>query len=139
MGWLGQDVLARADRSAAGQVADFVSLIVVSGWAWAAAAVLAGRLACRPGERLWAAAMSGSLALIVGTVIFYGWRRELETPVTEYWLAASVIFGPILGVIGGLTRRPGWIGALASLVVPAGAVFNVLWRPWIRTVRSPSR
>lgn len=127
--WLGQDVLARSDRSVAGQVADFVSLILDSGWAWAAAAVLAGWLAGRAGGRLWTTAVSGSLALIVGTLIFYGWRRELTSPITEYWLAASVIFGPVLGGIGGLTRRRDWIGAMAALVVPAGAVFNVLWRP----------
>ena len=127
--WLGQDSLARGDRSAAGQVADLVSLILDSGWAWAAAAVLAGWLACRAGGRLLTAAVSGSLALIVGTLIFYGWRRELDTPITEYWLAASVILGPVLGMIGGLTRRPGWIGALAAMVVPAGAVLNILWRP----------
>jgi hypothetical protein len=127
--WLGQDGLARGDRSGAGQVADFVSLILDSGWAWAGAAVLSGWLACRAGGRLWAAAASGSLALIVGTLIFYGWRRQLDTPITEYWLAASVIVGPVLGLVGGLTRRPGWIGALAAMVVPAGAVLNILWRP----------
>ena len=127
--WLGQEGLARGDRSAAGQVADFVSLILDSGWAWAAAAVLAGWLACRAGGRLWTAAVSGSLALIVGTLIFYGWRGELATPITEVWLAASVILGPVLGMVGGLTRRLGWIGALAALVVPAGAVLNILWRP----------
>jgi hypothetical protein len=127
--WLGQDSLARSDRSAAGQVAEFVSLILDSGWAWAAAAVLAGWLACRAGGRVWTAAISGSLALIVGTLIFYGWRGELGSPITAYWLTASVILGPVLGLIGGLTRRPGWIGALAGLVVPAGAVFNILWLP----------
>jgi hypothetical protein len=129
VGWLGQDVLARGDRSAVGQIADFVSLILDSGWAWAAAAVLAGWLSCRLGGRLRTAAISGPLALIVGTLLFYGWRQELETSTTRHWLAASVIFGPFLGVIGGLTRRPGWIGALAGLVVPAGAVFNIVWRP----------
>ena len=29
--WLGQDILASGDRSAAGQVADFVSLVLDSG------------------------------------------------------------------------------------------------------------
>lgn len=129
VGWLGQDGLARGDRSAAGQVADFVSLILDAGWAWAAAAVLAGWLARRAGGRLWTAAIAGSLALIVGTFIFYGWRRELGSPSTGYWVAASVIFGPVLGLIGSLTRRRDWIGALAALVVPAGAVLNTLWLP----------
>jgi len=129
VGWLGQNGLARGDRSVVAQVADFVSLILDSGWAWAAAAVLAGWLAGRAGGRLWTTAISGCLALIVGTLIFYGSRRELGSPITEYWLAASVIFGPGLGVIGGLTRRRDWIGAVAALVVPVGAVSNILWRP----------
>lgn len=127
--WLGQDVLARGDRSAAAQVGEFFSLILDSGWAWAATAVLAGWLACRAGGRLWTAAGSGCLALIVGTLIFYGWRDDLATSITGLWLAVSVIFGPVLGVIGGLARRPGWIGALAALVVPCGAVLDILWRP----------
>ena len=127
--WLGQEGLARGDRSAAGQVADFVSLILDSGWAWAAAAVLAGWLACRAGGRLWTAAVSGSLALIVGTLIFYGWRGDVAASVTGFWLAASVTLGPVLGVIGGLTRRPGWTGVLAAMVVPACAVTNIVWLP----------
>jgi hypothetical protein len=129
VGWLGQDGLARGDRSAAAQVAEFFSLILDSGWAWAAAAVLAGWLASRSGGPLWTAALAGSLALMVGTLMFYGWRRELGGFAAEFWLVASVTLGPTLGLIGGLARRPGWIGALAALVVPAGAVFTIVWRP----------
>jgi hypothetical protein len=129
VGWLGQEVLARGDRSVAGQIADVASLILDSGWVWASAAVLAGWLAGRAGGRVWTTAVAGSLTLIVGTLIFYGWRCELGSPIAEYWFAASVIFGPVLGVIGFLTRRRDWIGALAALVVPVAAVFNILWRP----------
>lgn len=127
--WLGEDGLARADRSAAGQVGDFVSLILDSGWAWAAAAVIAGWLTSRAGGRLRTSALSGSLALIVGTLIFYGWRGDLGSGITEFWLVASVTLGPVLGMVGALTRRGGWIGALAGLVVPAGAVLDIVWLP----------
>jgi hypothetical protein len=127
--WLGQDGLARGDRSRAAQIADGVSLILDSGWAWAATAVLAGWLACRAGERLWMAAVSGGLALIVGTLVFYGWRGEFAASITEFWLIASVLFGPVLGAIGGLSRRSGLLGSLAALVVPVGAMVNILWLP----------
>src|SRR4051812_16096718 len=76
VGWLGEDGLARADRGVVAQVGEFFSLALDSGWAWPAAAVLAGWLVARGGGRVAAAALAGSVTLVVGTVIFYGWRAE---------------------------------------------------------------
>src|SRR4029079_8965621 len=61
---------ARADRSGWSQASEFVSLILDSGWAWAATAVLAGWLAGRA-RRPIVGAVAGFVALSVATVAFY--------------------------------------------------------------------
>ncbi|WP_285792018.1 hypothetical protein [Micromonospora sp. NBRC 101691] len=40
--WLGEVGTARAERGAGSQVAEFASLILDAGWAWAAASVRSG-------------------------------------------------------------------------------------------------
>lgn len=125
---------ARADRSGWSQAAEFVSLILDSGWAWAATAVLAGFLAGR-GRRPVVGALAGFVALSIATIAFYlveglfadswdGWWYQ-----TEFWLLRALVLGMPLGAVGVLARRGGIAGALAALVVPAGAVLNLIVLP----------
>jgi hypothetical protein len=46
-----------------------------------------------------------------------------------YWGPASVLLGPVLGAVGATIRQPGVVGLLASLVVPAGAVLQIVLMP----------
>jgi hypothetical protein len=49
--------------------------------------------------------------------------------VQMFWLAGSVLLGPPLGMVGAAIRRPGPVGTLAALVVPAGAALNMVLIP----------
>ena len=204
---------ARADRSGWSQASEFVSLILDSGWAWAATAVLAGWLISRPrrlvtggataradrspvnaaagsapqpdvaaagsasrpevaaadsaprpevavadsaprpevakagstpppevaaagtGPRPIVGAVAGFVALSIATVAFYavqglfaddwgGWWYQVE-----FWLVRALVLGMPLGAVGVLARRGGIAGALAALVVPVGAVLNLIVLP----------
>ncbi|MEU4558649.1 hypothetical protein AB0F72_09665 [Actinoplanes sp. NPDC023936] len=141
---LGETGAARADRGPASQAAEFLSLILDAGWAWAAAAVLAGWLASRSprpaagpaagSAGMLRGALAGALALLVATSAYYatdllfdggGWWG---IP-TRYWLIGSLVLGPPLGLTGALIHRPGPIGTVAALVVPGGATVQMLILP----------
>jgi hypothetical protein len=142
---------ARADRSGWSQASEFVSLILDSGWAWAATAVLVGWLvagprrhhqgtstgAATPGgtSRPIVGAAAGFVALSIATVAFYavqapfaddadGWWYQ-----AQFWLVRALVLGMPLGAVGVLVRRGGIAGALAALIVPAGAVLNLIVLP----------
>jgi hypothetical protein len=155
--FLGEGGFARAERGGWSQAAEFVSLILDAGWAWAATAVLAGWLVSRyaqPAPGMARGAVAGGLALVCATTVYYGTDLLFDGGawwgwVTRYWLIGSVLLGPPLGVVGALIRRPGAIGAVAALVVPVGAALQmallpppsesrmaepVRWSVWIATV-----
>jgi hypothetical protein len=207
---------ARADRSGWSQASEFVSLILDSGWAWAATAVLAGWLvagtrrqltaevtvrsarpaagdatgraarpvagdatgrAARPaagdatgratrpvtaetggaprpvmaetgsaprpivgaetgsGPRPIVGAVAAFVALSIATIAFYaveglfadngdGWWGQ-----TQFWLVRALVLGMPLGAVGVLAWRGGIAGALATLVVPVGALLNLIVLP----------
>lgn len=100
-------------------LARLASLILDSGWAWAGLAVGVGWLA---GGRV-RAAVAGALALLAATTA-YSQGADLR-----HWAVACVVLGPILGAVGASIRRPGVVGLLASLVVPAGAAMQMLVLP----------
>jgi Family of unknown function (DUF6518) len=113
-----------------------VSLIVNAGWAWAGVAVLAGRLA----GTLPAGAAAGAGSLIATTTAYYlldAVLRDESVGLYQaemlYWWLAAIVVGPVLGVIGVTSRRPGALGLLARLTVPVGAIVEMLWQP-----RTPS-
>src|SRR4051794_40384968 len=117
----GETVLARADRGGWTQAAEFASMILDAGWAWAAVAVLVGWLVARRRGGVLVPALAGCVALIVATVADYGVNALLDGgPVQTYavgfWLGRSVLLGVPLGAVGALTRRPGPVGMLAGLV-----------------------
>jgi uncharacterized protein DUF6518 len=128
---------ARADRGGWFQAAEFVSLILDAGWGWAATAVLVGWLVSRPPQPasgLAQAALAGGLALAAASSAYYGVDLLFDGGswwgwVTRFWLIASVLLGPLLGVAGALIRRHGLIGTVAALVVPAGAALQMVLLP----------
>ena len=135
--FLGEVVEARVNRSAWSQTAEFFSLVLDSGWAWAAAAVAAGWLASedvRPVTRFFQTALAGCVALLVATTVYDSLKAwfggdVMLSNVRIYWLIGSLILGPPLGVVGAAIRQPGWVGTCAALVVPAGAAFNMVVVP----------
>ncbi|MET8118396.1 DUF6518 family protein [Micromonospora sp. NPDC005189] len=135
--WLGEVGTARADRSAWSQVAEFASLVLDAGWAWAAVAVLAGWLVSRrmgPAAGMVRGAAAGALALVFATTVYYGMDVIFDGGAwwgmaTRYWLISSVVLGPVLGVAGTLIWRSGPAGVVAALLVPAGAALQMVVLP----------
>jgi len=122
---LGEVGEARADRSLWSQAAEFVSLILDSGWAWAATAVLAGWLA-GDRRRPRTGAVAGFVALVVATGAYYATQQAFADggdpwADTRFWWLRSLVLGLPLGAVGALARRT----VLAWLVVPLGAVLNL--------------
>jgi hypothetical protein len=134
---LGEVGEARADRSAWSQSAEFASLTLDSGWAWAALAVVVGWLVSRrvrPMEAVLAGALGGCVALLVATVVYEALEAMLQEGVwggwrLHFWLVLAVVSGPPLGAVGATIRRSGPVGVLAALVVPVGAAVNMVVAP----------
>ncbi|MEU4221849.1 DUF6518 family protein [Actinoplanes sp. NPDC026623] len=134
---LGEVGTARAERGGWSQAAEFASLVLDAGWAWAATAVLAGWLVSRhapPVAEMLRGALAGGLALVFATAAYYGADLLFDGGAwwgmaTRYWLIGSVLFGPPLGVAGALIRLPGRTGVAAALVVPAGAALQMALLP----------
>ena len=108
-----------------------VSKLVNSGTIWGGLLILAGWLVRRPLLAPFAAIIAGEVALVV----HYGLWDLLRATTPDivfsrsdiwvanwYWFLAPLIFGPPLGLIGALARRPDRWGLLARLVVPVAAV-----------------
>jgi hypothetical protein len=134
---LGEVGAARAERGGWSQAAEFCSLILDAGWVWAAAAVLAGWLVsrhARPASGLSRGAAAGGSALVFATAAYYGTDLLFDGgggwgPATRYWLVGSALLGPPLGLAGALTGRPGPVGVVAALIVPAGAALQMALLP----------
>ncbi|SFY32925.1 hypothetical protein OH786_33720 [Streptomyces atratus] len=113
-------------------IAKVLSLLVGLGWAWAALAVVVGRLA-----GTWArGAMTAALALMAATGAYYPMDALLrDEPLGWYWpemlkwWAASMLFGSVLGVVGAAIERPGVTGLLAGLTVPVGGAAQMIALP----------
>lgn len=112
--------------------AKVLSLLIGAGWAWAALAVAMGYLA---GTRV-RGALVGALALIAASGAYYvtdalvlGDPLALYAPEMVVWSVASLLFGPVLGVVGAAIRLPGLIGLLAALTVPVGAAVQMVVLP----------
>ncbi|WP_132335369.1 DUF6518 family protein [Micromonospora sp. KC213] len=134
---LGEVGTARAERGVWSQVAEFASLVLDAGWAWAATAVLVGWLVsrhARPASGMLRGALAGGLALAFATAAYYGADVLFDGGAwwgmaTRYWLIGSVLLGSPLGVAGALIRLPGPTGVVAALVVPAGAALQMAVLP----------
>ncbi|MGK5441658.1 hypothetical protein ACSNN7_07510 [Micromonospora sp. URMC 105] len=135
---LGEGGRARADRGAWSQTAEFASLILDSGWAWATMAVAVGWLVSsglRPVMGVLAGALAGCLALIDATIVYdtvpmlFPFHDGFEWGQMPFWLVASLVLGLPLGAVGATIRRPGPAGILAALVAPVGAALNMVLPP----------
>jgi hypothetical protein len=133
---LGEVGEARADRGAWSQIAEFASLILDSGWAWAATAVAAGWLVTgglRPAAGVLRGALAGCIALVAATVLFYGVnlmvQADFQWAAVRYWWLGSMLLASPLGAVGATIRRPGPAGVLAALVAPVGAALNMVVLP----------
>lgn len=131
-GMLGEVGQAHSEDSAATWTAIYVSLILDSGWAWAALAFVLGWL-CGPRARPWRAACVGAVGLIAATVAYYStdllFGIDTYLPTVGYWAVRAVVFGLPLGLAGAVARRPGWLGLLAALTIPVGAAMNMVVFP----------
>ncbi len=123
-------------------IAEILSVLLDSGWAWAGLAVLAGAWATQSGlsafgSRILArGAVAGVLPLLAATGSYYALDTIIhDDPVTSYavdtafWWTMALLLGPILGVIGACARRPGVIGVLAQMAVPVGAAVQMVVMP----------
>jgi hypothetical protein len=132
---LGEVGQAHSDDSAATWTAVFLSLILDSGWAWAALGFVLGWLTGTPARLANAAvigAIVGAAGLSTATVSYYVTDLLFgidDWPAVGYWLIRAVVLGPPLGVAGALARRPGLTGLLAGLTVPVGAALSLLLFP----------
>ena len=112
------------------RVAEVAGLLLDAGWAWAALAVAAGWAAGTRGRGL----IAGPLTLAAATIAYFCTDAALHAePVSVieigFWGIASLLLGPVLGAIGDEIRRCGVRGALAGLVVPAGAAIQMFLEP----------
>jgi hypothetical protein len=133
---LGEVGEARADRSGWSQTAEFASLILDSGWAWAATAMAVGWLVTkgiRPMMGALQGALAGCVALVAATIVFYGvnllFQGDFWWGQVRFWWVGSLVLGSPLGAVGATIRRPGPVGVLAALVVPVGAAVNMVVLP----------
>ncbi|GIH28360.1 hypothetical protein Aph01nite_66700 [Acrocarpospora phusangensis] len=134
------DLESSAYTTSGWSVAEIMSVLLDSGWAWAGLAVAVGWLVTRPGERGAAAlthgAAAGVLALIAAVAV-YGAVDIIrnDAPIAWYlpeaivWWISSVILGGPLGAVGACARQPGVLGLLARLTVPVGATVQMILLP----------
>lgn len=134
------DFESRAHTTSGWSVAEIMSVLLDSGWAWAGLAVAVGWLVTRASKSspsaLVQAAAAGVLALLAATAAYsimdtirsggqYPWYQSEPW----VWWVASVVFGAPLGAIGACVKRPGVIGLLARLTVPVGAAVQMIILP----------
>lgn len=112
--------------------ARFGGYLLNAGWAWAGLSVLAGALVARPvlgAVTGWLAAgcalfaFDATDAVVRGAPLVSALRADLS------WWAVSLVFCPLLGLVGSQLRRPDRLGLPARLVVPAGAALEMVLRP----------
>lgn len=106
------------------------SRLLNAGTVWAGLPVLAGFLV----RRSLVAAVAGVVAPLLALAVHYalaattGWVPGLSWTQNTEWFAAALLGGAPLGLVGALAHRRDVVGAVAALVVPAGAVLEPLVR-----------
>jgi hypothetical protein len=108
------------------------SMFLNAGSTWATLAIVSGWVIGRPIP----AAIAGAAALGAAVVGYYafgllaGDRTQVGlegvSGAIGLWTVLAVVAGPVLGIAGALIRRPGWIGRIATVVVPVGIVVEMV-------------
>ena len=111
-----------------------LGMVLNAGVVSAGAAVLAGWVVRRAGRS--AGALAGFAVLVCAVVGYYAYGVTLGdraglgmaalSGVIRWWLVASVVAGPLLGTAGVLARRADLWGLAARLVVPGGALVEMV-------------
>lgn len=108
------------------------SYVLNAGWAWAALAVAAGRIAGTRGR----GAVAGVVCLGAAVTAYYAVDAPLRNePFSlygeelRYWWLAALLFGAALGAVGACIGRSGVVGLLAALTVPLGAALQMALLP----------
>lgn len=135
------DLFSRAYTTSGWSIAEIMSVLLDSGWAWAGLAVAVGWLVTRAVENHPLAlardgAAAGALALLAATAAYSivdTIRRGGQFPWYEseptLWWVASVVLGAPLGAVGACVKRSGTIGLLARLTMPVGAAVQMVVLP----------
>lgn len=111
-----------------------VSMVLNAGFVWAGAAVLAGWLLAE--RRLARTAVAGICTLLTAVLAYYTYGvligdraaggLDTVSGMVRLWAGAALVVGPVLGALGALCRSTGLPGVLARLVVPSGAIFEMV-------------
>ena len=106
------------------------SKVVNSGAVWAGLPILCGWLVRRPVHGFAAGIVASLLALVVhyGVGHIFGMFDETVWAGNRFWFALALVLGGPLGLIGAVARTDGLSGAIARLVVPAGAIIEPFFR-----------
>jgi hypothetical protein len=135
-GLLGEVGQSHNEDSPVTWAAIFISLILDSGWAWAALAFFLGWLWGSQARLLAAAtvgAIVGAAGLVAATVTYYSadmlFGIGAYWQMVSYWLIRAVAFGLLLGIAGAMARRPQMLGLFAALTVPTGMAMNMVLFP----------
>ncbi|ACZ84354.1 hypothetical protein [Streptosporangium roseum] len=134
------DLESRAYTTGGWSIAEIMSVLLDSGWAWAGLAVAVGWLVTRARESGPAAlaqgGAAGALALLAATAAYSvvdavrsGGQVSWYESEPLLWWVASVVLGAPLGAVGVCVRRSGAIGLLARLTVPVGAAVQMVVLP----------
>jgi hypothetical protein len=134
------DLESREATTSGWSILEVVSILLDSGWAWAGLAIIAGLLAARRSPQTTniplRGALAGMLALVAATTAYFASDTVFHDVAVDsygldivFWWVASVLFGMPLGAIGACATRPGPVGLLARLTVPAGASVQMLLIP----------
>lgn len=105
-------------------------LLTNSGTAWAGIVVWAGWVLRRPAAAAMGGIVAGETALLVHYVVGVTTGLFTAQIFSENlnWFAASLITGAPLGLIGVIARQGNWLGLMARLFVPIGAVLEPVVR-----------
>ncbi|MER5320657.1 hypothetical protein [Streptosporangium roseum] len=134
------DLGSRAYATGGWSVAEIMSVLLDSGWAWAGLAVAVGWLVTRARESGPAAlaqgGAAGALVLLAATAAYSvvdairsGGQVSWYESEPLLWWVASVVLGAPLGAVGACVKRSGAIGLLARLTVPVGAAVQMVVLP----------
>ncbi|MFB9249320.1 hypothetical protein ACFFWE_13840 [Sphaerisporangium melleum] len=134
------DLESRAYTTSGWTLAEIMSVLLDSGWAWAGLGVAVGWLVTRAEDRrpvaLAQGAAAGALALLAAVAAYSivdVIRSGASSPWYEseplVWWVAAIVLGVPLGAIGACARRPGAVGLLARLTVPVGAAVQMVVLP----------